>query len=186
MVVISGIDQALTESGIGTLETTVDGYTWSTSVVRSPSKARLAAVGLDFDEVTQALRIRAIATSIAERIPARSLVVVEGLAFDAHDTSRKLAGLRWTLLEEVRRRECRIRSVGPQQRAKYATGNGRASKDEVLAAVREQYPGAEVPNHNVADAVTLAAIGARIAGHPVEAHPAAHHVAVVESLAWRW
>ena len=58
---------------------------------------------------------------------------------------------------------------------KHATGKGNAGKDEVLLAVSRRYPQAPIVNNDQADAVTLAAMGARLLGEPVEdSLPKAH------------
>ena len=58
--------------------------------------------------------------------------------------------------------------VPPSCRAKYATGKGNAGKDEVLLAASRRYPHAPIVGNDDADAVVLAAIGARLLGEPVE------------------
>ena len=58
---------------------------------------------------------------------------------------------------------------------KHATGKGNAGKDEVLLAVSRRYPHAPIVNNDQADAVALAAMGARLLGEPVEdSLPKAH------------
>ena len=65
--------------------------------------------------------------------------------------------------------------VPPSCRAKYATGKGNAGKDEVLLAVARRYPHAPVGGNDEADALVLAAMGARLLGEPVEdSLPKAH------------
>lgn len=58
--------------------------------------------------------------------------------------------------------------VRTKTRAKYASGSGNADKKTVLAAVRESFPGVHVPDDNVADALALAAMGARWGGAPID------------------
>ena len=58
--------------------------------------------------------------------------------------------------------------VPPAVRAKYATGKGNAGKDEVLLAASRRYPHAPIVGNDDADAVVLAAIGARMLGEPIE------------------
>jgi crossover junction endodeoxyribonuclease RuvC len=189
-VIVAGVDQALGTSGVAILTTSTGA--WATARVLSPTPSSLKAAAEESDLATQALRMRSIAAAIAARVPEGASVVMEGLAYDGHDYERKLAGLRWMLIDALRRRGCRVRQVAPSTRAKYATGSGKASKEQVVAAVLHQYPGADVaagasrPDDNVADAVALAALGARMAGHPVEADPTGTHERVADSLAWRW
>lgn len=72
--------------------------------------------------------------------------------------------------------------VEPKVRAKYATGKGNAGKDEVLAAVVRRYPQAPVANNDQADALILAAIGARLAGKPVENELPKTHLAALDKI----
>ena len=58
--------------------------------------------------------------------------------------------------------------IQPQSRAKYATGAGNAGKDKVLAATVKQFLDVDITDNNVADAVQLAAMGARHQGWPID------------------
>ena len=62
--------------------------------------------------------------------------------------------------------DCRVVEVSPTARA-HATGKGTARKDAVIAAVESRYE-VGVANDNEADAIVLAAIGARLVGFPIE------------------
>ena len=59
----------------------------------------------------------------------------------------------------------------PTARAKYGTGKGNAAKDAVLAAVIRRYPAVDVTGNDEADALILAAMGARHLGIPLELSP---------------
>lgn len=78
-------------------------------------------------------------------------------------------GLWWMLVDALIDHVTLV-AVTPAQRAKYATGRGNAGKDEVLLAVARRYPHAEPQNNNEADALVLAAMGARLLGEPIEEH----------------
>ena len=56
----------------------------------------------------------------------------------------------------------------PTSRATYATGKDNAGKDAVLAAVVRRYPDVDVTGNDEADALVMAAMGARLLGHPLE------------------
>lgn len=102
------------------------------------------------------------------------LVVIEGLAFDAHDTNRGNAGLSWLVRHGLWRRGIAYALVPPSNRCQYATGKGRADKSVVVAAVQRTYGLAVVQAHDEADALVLAAMGARHLGHPIDDLPATH------------
>jgi hypothetical protein len=76
-----------------------------------------------------------------------------------------------------------IAQVRSATRAKYATGNGKAEKSEVLAAMRAEHPAAQIPNDDVADALALAAMGARRLGAPIDGASKAR-TAAVAVVAW--
>lgn len=74
--------------------------------------------------------------------------------------------------------------VTPAQVKKYAAGNGRAHKDEVLAAVIRRYPDILVAGNDQADALTLAAIGAGVFNEPFET-PTKYQLDVIEAVRFR-
>lgn len=100
-----------------------------------------------------------------------ALFVIETPAFLAKSsTLDKMFGGWWLLVDHVSRyaRADPLLRVTPQQVKKYATGGGRANKDEVLAAVIRRYPDVPVAGNDQADALVLAAIGAGVFGEPFE------------------
>lgn len=105
------------------------------------------------------------------------LVVIEGPAY-----SRGLgagfhgnAGLWWSAVRVAwAASEGAVLIVPPNLRAMYATGKAGAGKDEVLAAAVRRYPTFNVTSNDTADAVILAAIGARMLGHPIDDLPKSH------------
>lgn len=101
------------------------------------------------------------------------LAVIEAPSYGSrvgsqHDRS----GLWWLVARALQARGIPLAYVAPRSRAKYATGNGNSGKDVVVAHVVQQYGDlmdeCRIANDNEADAVTLAAIGARLLGEPVE------------------
>lgn len=83
-------------------------------------------------------------------------------------------GLWWLVITRLAEARVPVTPVAPTVRAKYATGRGNAGKDEVLLAVAKRYPHVDVQNNNEADALVLAAIGARLTGHPIDELPKTH------------
>lgn len=74
--------------------------------------------------------------------------------------------------------------VRTKTRAKYATGNGNAEKPEVLAAMRAEHPGVRIADDNVADALALAAMGARRMGAPIDGASTKARAAAMDAVAW--
>lgn len=75
----------------------------------------------------------------------------------------------WWLVDQMFARGPVV-SVSPSSRAKLATGTGRASKEDVVAAIRAAFPDAVIPDDNVADAAALMWAGARWVGIPSPAY----------------
>lgn len=131
----------------------------------------------------RANRLNDLTNAITQSIPSGALVVIEQPAYSQtggshHDRS----GLWWLVLTALHPYH-RIVEVAPGTLKKFATGKGNAGKDEMLAAAIRRYPNAEVTNNNVADALHLAAMGARYLGHPQEADT----VKIAEAMAVpRW
>ena len=158
---VTGLDLSLTGTGVANLrpnEPTVGLLRLSSAPAGDGWPDRFARIQELSDQI-----VEAVAAGGAPR-----LVVLEAPAYGSrtghvHDR----AGLWWSAYRRVSR-QCAVVVVPPTVRAKYATGRGNAGKDEVLAAVVRRYPWAEVENNDHADALVLAAMGARWLGEPVE------------------
>lgn len=112
------------------------------------------------------------------------LIVVEAPAYSkAQGHNHDRSGLWWLTIHALIALDIPVVTVTPTGRAKYATGRGNASKDEVLAAVVRRYPTPEVTNNNEADALTLAAMGHDALGHPLATVPASHRTALT-AITW--
>lgn len=117
-------------------------------------------------------RCWAIADGIREEVGGAvpDLVVIEGLSFHSKSSSIDKIHASWWIVQdalEMKGWPAAYR-VTPNQRAKYASGKGNASKDAVLIETVKRYPDLDIRNNNEADAVILAAMGMRALGAPVE------------------
>lgn len=94
------------------------------------------------------------------------------------------AGLWWRLYARARMysAEQPVVVVTPKQRAKYATGNGNATKDAVLLDVSRRYPQFTGVTNDEADAFVIAAMLARLDGHPIEPTLPGPHLAALTKL----
>lgn len=122
-------------------------------------------------------RLLAVRGQVMQWAFAATLVVVEGPSYgqgrQSGDHAR--AGLWWAVAEGLTYdMPSRLLVVPPATLKTYATGKGNASKDAVLAAAVKRYPAHDVTGNDVADATVLAAIGARILGHPIDDLPKTH------------
>lgn len=97
--------------------------------------------------------------------------------FDRH-------GLWWATVSDITPRYAPVVEVSPSCLKKYATGKGNAGKDAVLAAVVRRYPDVEITGNDEADALILAAMGARHLGEPIETSLPAVNLAAMDKIAW--
>lgn len=153
---------------------------WTLGTVKTkPVRNRFSTL-IRFDSI-----VEGIMAGIGKSIHEVDLVIIEGPAFSTNNgMAHERAGLWWRLFEHFAR-EVNVQTevIGPTLRAKYATGRGNAGKDEVLAGALRRYPSAPITNNNEADAVVLAAMGARWLGKPIDDLPKTHTDAMKTLLA---
>lgn len=116
-------------------------------------------------------------TSIADQIEAwtdladADTVVIEGVLHHAPGARRDVivAGWWWVAARIAPLVDDPIIVVPPKTRAKYAAGSGNAGKTAVLEQVTARYPQFAINgSDDIADAVALVAIGARMLGRPID------------------
>ena len=116
-----------------------------------------------------------------------TLVVIESPSYGSvHGSQHDRSGLWWMIAAALHEMQIPVATVSPNGRAKYASGNGRAGKDEVLAAVVTRYASESMPitGNDVADAVVLAAMGSRWLGVQVEKSLPAANLLAMDGAAW--
>lgn len=164
MTTVLGIDPSLTGTGVALIEEQSDIRAVTVSTCTS---GRTTLQGLDGRVQRQARICAEILAFLAGRDV--DLAVIEAPAYDSrtgqqHDRS----GLWWRIIDRFYELDVPVAEVTTGGLKKYATGKGNAKKDEVLVAVVRRYPAVEVDNNNEADALVLAAMGARHIGRPIE------------------
>lgn len=98
--------------------------------------------------------------------------------------SHERAWLWWELYDWFEAHELPVGLLTPNQRAKYATGNGTASKPAVVDAQARRWPDWHTEgDDNLSDAVVLMAAGMDHLGHPIAKVPATHRV-VLDKATW--
>lgn len=178
MNTVVGIDLSLRSTGIAVIHS--DGAV-TTRTVTSTGKA-------DDDLAAREHRLYVLTQRIVQNgrgYGSPPLVVIEQPAFSRtvgsqHDRS----GLWWFVVRGLVEDGCRVVEVSPTARATYATGKGNAAKDRVLAAVVRRYPGVEVDGNDQADALVLAAMGARHLGRPIDDPMPATHLRAMSAVRW--
>lgn len=168
-----GIDPSLTCTGVAVIDG--EGGTVTRRVV-SPN--------LGSSLLARRNRIRHAIDRILLSVPARFSVAVVEVPHSRQQfgAQNERIALYWILVDQLLARGPVV-EVAPSQRAKLATGSGRATKADVVAAVRAAFPVAHVPDDNVADALALAWAGARWAGGVVPPHSPEQSIAFAR-LGW--
>jgi crossover junction endodeoxyribonuclease RuvC len=155
---IAGFDQSLTSFG-GALFSSADEpaalYRWQPGKLRGHERQD---------------HLLSLMAGVAQQC---DFVMVEGLAFGAKGSSLlDLAGLYGLMTYRLWQLKVPYVVVTPFQRAKYLTGRAAASKEDCLVAAIKRFPDIEITGNDIADAVTLAAMGADWAGFPLAKMPA--------------
>ncbi len=146
-----GVDPSLTCTGVAVID---DGDIRTQRIVSPNSGATLLA---------RRTRIRRAIDGILKVIPARVDVTEVPHSRQQFGAQNERIALYWFLVDQLLARGPVV-EVAPSQRAKLASGSGRATKDDVVTALRAAFPAARIPDDNVADALGLAWAGARWAG----------------------
>lgn len=177
MPTVVGIDLSLTSTGLAAVHP--DG----TAIV-----SRVTSKGSTKDTLKDRhIRLLSIASQVlgfVHQLDA-GFVVIEAPSYASkyghpHDRS----GLWWMVAGGVMANGIPLASAPPKCRAKYATGNGNAGKDQVLTDVVRRYPEVLVTKNDEADALVLAAMGARHLGAQMELSLPATHVAGMGGVYW--
>ena len=180
-----GIDPSLT----GTAIAIIDPDAGTATTRRLPTKGTKADTLED-----RARRLEKIASWVFNVLAAEggniALVAIEGpsLGQMRQGGEHVRAGLWWAIVRGVL---CGapVIEIPPATLKKYVAGKGNAGKDEVVLAVAKRYPSGVdgvIPfpgeTNDDADAFVLAAIAARLSGHPIEPTLPATHVTALDKL----
>ncbi len=159
MVKILGIDPSLRKTGLALVE--VDqSHEWLTVSVLTNKLEGHARLDYILSELSKVL----------SELKDGDLIVMEGAAFNSGGrNSHMLAGLWWLIRHHIYSLGFKhVMIVPPTSRAKYATGKGNAKKADVLASAIVTFAGQTVVDDNAADAMFLAAMGARYINKPID------------------
>lgn len=159
---ITGIDYSLTSTGLVRIE---NGKlsAWANPRTKGKRSDTLA---------DRSRRLFDLANTIVDFADTSDVVVIEAPSYGSVGAGTfDRSGGWWLVVNALHADDVPVVLVSPQGRAKYGTGKGNSKKDVVLSFVRERYTdwfGGRIPNDDVADALLLAAMGARQYGTPVE------------------
>ncbi len=174
---VLGIDTSLTGTGLAR----IDLATWPPSnPPRQPDEmvafemdvCRVAAPkpGKDRSKRAMARRVKALIEQIewCFREDKPDAAGIEGLAYSAGNASAWV--LAWVWGETIALCETYdvpLTVVATGARAKFATGKGTSSKDQVLAAAIKLFPDADISDNNEADAAIVGAVVCQRLGVPI-------------------
>lgn len=176
---VVGLDLSLTSTGVACV-TRGDGLGHDVQVRRVLSKPTAHPSLAD-----RSRRLRRLAGETTALCAGAALIVVEGPAYAstsgaAHDR----AGYWWLVVGRLTGAGLNVVEVPPASVKTYATGKGNAGKDDVLTAAVRRYPHVEFAGNDEADALVLAAMGARFAGFPIEDALPQTHLRALEKVQW--
>lgn len=180
MAIVAGIDPSLTNTGIAVL---ADGNPLS---LRSIGHGTLSGRSYAHRSDRIVSECRAVIDALILADDAKpALAVIEGPAYGACNAStHDGSGLWWGLYSTLRARRIPIAVVAPKTRALWATGSGNADKKQILATVRAWWPATRIANHDQADALVLAAIGAFHHGDPMPFDVKERHTTNLAAVQW--
>jgi Holliday junction resolvasome RuvABC endonuclease subunit len=166
---VLGLDISIGGTGVAVIEA---GFltTIRTTRVKAPSLPAAAPLSERLE------RQRRILAQVAEFVDGDDfgplhMVAIESRPYgaDGQQGMTDLAGVWWRLAAYYGAQSCPLVEVNPGTLKVYATGNGRASKGDMIAAVPAFVTGRpHDTTHDEADAVHLAAMAARALGYPVD------------------
>jgi crossover junction endodeoxyribonuclease RuvC len=179
---VVGLDLSLTGSGVASLYDTPSRAATCARIEEHGSKATTA------DLEARGARLRAVATPVIGACSGADLVVVEDL-YMGSGTGGQLdrAGLFWIVVNSLTARSTPVALVTNNHLKMYALGKGGGKgtdKDYVLAAVVRRYPAVDVTSNNTADALVLAAMGARHLGCPIDPDLPETHLRAMKAVHW--
>lgn len=169
---VLGVDQSLTATGLARV---LDGKI-ETRVVKSDAPKGVWAT-------REAVRFHVGMTM--KFAPARCLSVIEAPIIPRHGSGLALerAWLFGLLFDQLILRGP-VATVHPSTRALYATGNGKADKTDVVAAMKAAFPNVTVADDNAADGLALLGMGARWLGDPVDGQITSKQAKAMRSAHW--
>jgi crossover junction endodeoxyribonuclease RuvC len=186
-VIVTGLDISLTGTGVCVIDHT--SITLRCIESKPPKTERNPRTGKPLPPTLdqRALRLAELSMEISASVPTScNLVVIEQPAYSrnegaAHDRS----GLWWLVAQFLFVRDIPFVEVPPNARILYALGTGRGNKDQVMLETAERYRHlVKVTGNNEADALVIAAMGARHLGHPIENSLPQKHIKAMASVRW--
>lgn len=183
-MIVAGVDPSLTNTGIAVL---LDGHPILLHASQTESEGKSYR--------HRSNRIVAQTRSILETLilaedAKPDLVVIEGPAYANNNAyTHDQSGLWWGIYSTLigRRHQIPVVIIAPTTLKLWVTGDGHATKTQVLDTVKTWYPNhcnRIGKNDNIADALGLAAAGAFHVGDPIPFEIKPRHTTNLEAVKW--
>jgi Holliday junction resolvasome RuvABC endonuclease subunit len=192
MAIIAGIDPSLTSTGIAVLQdgnpvtiTHVGHGTRNGASYAHRSDRIVSQVRAVIDTVWKSSPGYPRTNITKDAPPLIDLALIEGPAYGANlPSAHDRAGLFWGLYSSLRAKRIPVIVIPPAKLKIWATGIGNATKPLVLEATRQSWPYTRITNHDEADALALASIGAAHAGDPLPFELRDRHRNTLNGIDW--
>lgn len=195
MIAVSGIDLSLTTTGWANFR---DGEEFGGRYIKT-GRVLSSSQGADATTFNRDQRLTSIAArlvrDVTQDLPPRESIpledapifVIESPLYAPNSTGSQhdRSGLWWLVVHALMKQGIVV-EVAPTTLKRYITGKGGgpdSGKDAMIAHINRLY-GEFITDNNVADALGLAAMGAREIGHPIELSTQRVTPAALEAVKW--
>lgn len=180
MRLVAGLDLSLASPGVAVvhLGQPAPEIYWHNHIVKG-KRGDEKDLGLMADRIATQVNevlLAGLALDSGETVSNYALIAVERASYGSSGgAGNERAGLWWQVVSALWELGIPLIFPTPNQRAKFATDDGKASKQQVFADVVEAYgdliqdplPPKTRGGYDVADAISLAAIAAQVIGYPL-------------------
>lgn len=193
-MIVIGLDKSLASTGLAIIDdnATVPIVTYR---IKSEPAKRADKLKPTIEQRHDRMKVveDRIISLLGHRVRFPDLCLIEGPSYGSPQGAHEIGGSWWRIVDRLLSIGVPVAEATPGQVKQYATGSGATSgpnkveKHHVIEAVQRQYGdvGAAIRQNDEADALILAAIGARHLGYPVEsAPPSPAQLAALKKIRW--
>lgn len=158
---VTGLDLSLASTG------------WAMVTDRQVEVGRITSKPAGAHLNDRSTRLRTITQRVWNHAAAADLVVIESPTYSGKTTGHMhdRSGLWWLVTARLTGAGIPTIEVELHTLKIFATGKGNTDKDGVLLAAARTFPQVPITGNDEADALWLAALGARYLGHPIDPWP---------------
>ncbi|MCV7230694.1 hypothetical protein [Mycolicibacterium komossense] len=182
---VVGIDPSLKRAGITVLRLDDTGVA-RPKVLRDTGYSLPESAGYDDHSDRIAVNSRTV-YQILDKLPVKpELVLIENMLppKDGNFSHNERAALWYGIWSGIKARGLPRAVIQPPTLKLWATGNGRAEKEDILAAVQGWWPTIPIANHDIADSAVCAAMCAMRMGWKLPFPTRRRHFAGMTTVHW--